>query len=206
MAQLVLVVLAVLAGFAGAYESVKLEARFPNRPWRVSRRALGVGCFVVGLVLAFFAAPVLIGALLGVLGHNAATSYRARQGDGFLGIPALAWAGACAFFGFMGTALTSPVAWSVVSAFSVLGGALFLLVTERNVLIAERDMWVAENRRLLAERTKAQGATPPPAVAAPAAAEPAVDITRWDVAPAKGRLRGIFERPSGSRSARLTRH
>jgi hypothetical protein len=136
MAQLVLFILAVLAGFVGYTETAKYEARFGEGPWGISAPMWGLVGGIGGFIAALIAAPPVLGVVIGFAAYNGATYYEAQRGQRLRQVAPVVWGGACGAAGVIGALVVSMVALLIVFGFLGLGGALALVIMERNALLA----------------------------------------------------------------------
>jgi hypothetical protein len=128
MAQLVLVLLAVVVGLVGYNEAAKIEKRFRRGPLGVPPRVLGVVCGLVGLIVGLVASAFLIGALIGFVGYDETSKYAKQNGNEPLGVPSWGWGVVCFSFGTIGALVSS----------TFVVGALVAFVGYNEVLVYER--------------------------------------------------------------------
>ena len=165
MTQIVLLVLSAAAGFVGYREAAKFERQSRKRLLGLPTWGCGVVFGVVGLVAAFFASAFVLGALIVFVTYDRTAQYERQQHQGPLGMTAWVWGVGSGIFAASGAAVTSTFFWGLLCGFCGLGGALYLALDERNMLLAEVKVWRAENARLLAERrttTQSSGSTSSP--------------------------------------------
>jgi hypothetical protein len=117
MAQVVVVVIAGIAGFGGYREAAKFETRFRKGPLGIPARAWGVVCFFVGLVGALLASALVIGVFIGFVAYNEAAKYERQNGEDPLGIPPWGLGVLCASFGAIGALTTSAFPIGVLIGF-----------------------------------------------------------------------------------------
>jgi hypothetical protein len=188
MALLVLLVLAGATGFVSYSEATKFETVAEKRFYGMSPKACAGAGFLVGLLVAFIAAPVVLGALIGYAGYSEAVIFERQFRERVLDVSPVMWAVASFVVGLFGALLTSPLACGVVCTLAGLGGALFLAVDERNTLRAEKEKLLAEKSALLTEKTTLLE-TRPARPAAPAAPAPETGKRRtlaaWGNTPAR---------------------
>jgi hypothetical protein len=136
MAQLVLLILAVIAGFVGYIETAKYERRFGEGPWGVSAPMWGLVCGIGGFLAALLAAPLVLGVVAGFAGYNGATYYERQRGERLLRVAPVVWGAVCGASGLLGALVVSMIAWLTALGFLGLGAALVLVIIERNALVA----------------------------------------------------------------------
>jgi hypothetical protein len=167
--ELVLVVVAVISAAAGYYEAAKLEQRNGCGPWGLTPTVCGLACVVIGFLGAVVFEPLVVGAIVGVVGHNELERYEELRQERLLGKPALMWSTAIGLLAVFGTMLTSLVVVGGVVVTAALVCGLLLMKVDRDELIEvnttlrqEKDELIAEKRSAAAERSR-RPATPAPA-------------------------------------------
>ena len=215
MQQLVLVVLAALAGVVGYNEAQKFARRSGRDLWGRPAWVWGIASCLLGLVGAFFASALVVAALTGVVGYCEGERFQRNYGEAASDVPAWVWGVLCAFVGLIGALLLSTLAWGVVCCVALLLGSVILLNAEKNTLIAEKTVLMRENTRLIAEKDTKRHATAPkpadrpadPGAAAPEPQQSAPVPRPPDLLPQqprvrpRGRLALQPQRPASSTSA-----
>ena len=169
MVQLVLVVLAAVAGYAGYHETAMFAREGPQAPLGVAPVLWGGGFGTLALVAAFFASPVLIAAFVAWAGYREIATLEQRWSAPLFGISARFWAVSCGAFGLGGALIIPTEMWALFCGGAAVGGAFFVLVDERNALIDTNRALASERGRLSRDATrgvpgrdaKPQTSTPP---------------------------------------------
>jgi hypothetical protein len=170
MAQIVVFVLAVLAGVASHYELAEFNKT--SSEGKVPPIAAGVAGFLVALLIGFIAPALVLGVLVGLACFHEVRVLEHQTKDRLLGMQTLVWAVVAGLVGFVGGSIVPVFTWFVLCVFAGSAGAFYLLYQEKQRLEAENRTWISENQRLLLERG-ARGlpaTTAPPAASAPPAA------------------------------------
>ncbi len=115
MAQLVLLVVAGIAGLVGHSEAAKTEKRFRRGPLGIPAIGWGVAGFAgAGLVGVLLGAEIVVAALIGFVSYSEAAKYERQSGAAPGGIPSPAWGVGCAALGLIGALVESTfVIWLV---------------------------------------------------------------------------------------------
>lgn len=116
MAQLVVLVVAGIAGLVGYSETAKVEKRFRRGPLGVPAVAWGFAGFVcAALVGALLSAEVVAGALIGFVAYGETAKHARTSGSIPWGVPPPAWGVGCGSLALIGALVESTfVIWLVV--------------------------------------------------------------------------------------------
>jgi hypothetical protein len=171
MTELVLIGVALMAAATGYYEAAKVEQQDGCGPWGLTPSVCGLACVVIGFLGAVVFEPVVVGAIVGVVGYNELIRYEELRQERLAGKPARLWSIGLGMLAVVGTMLTSVVVVGGVSLVAGLASGLLLMKADRDELIEvnntlrqEKDELIAEKRSAAAERSK-RPATPEPAPA-----------------------------------------
>ena len=169
MAHIVVIVLALLSGYASFYELTEFNKT--SSEGKVPPIAAGAAGFLLGLLIGLIAPALVIGVLVGVACFHEVRVFENQTKDRLLGMQTIVWAAVAGAMAFVGGSMAPLFTWFVICVFALFAGAFWLLFQEKERLAAENKTWIAENQRLLLERG-ARGLPATPAPSAPPAAAP----------------------------------